>query len=62
MPDARPPITLHHARLRAAPHGPDQPPPDPGVIVAQPDPEVIVARAALKAGADVATRLGPLID
>ncbi|MGW0203026.1 methyltransferase, partial [Nonomuraea sp. NPDC003201] len=46
MPDARPPITLHHARLRAAPYGPDQPPPDPGVVVAQPDPEVIVARAS----------------
>ncbi|MGV9375972.1 SDR family NAD(P)-dependent oxidoreductase [Nonomuraea sp. NPDC003707] len=46
MPAARPPITLHHARLRAAPHGPDQPLPDPGVVVAQPDPEVIVARAS----------------
>ncbi|MGW4966534.1 SDR family NAD(P)-dependent oxidoreductase [Nonomuraea sp. NPDC004186] len=45
MPDTRPPITLHHARLRAASHGPDQPPPDPWVVVAQPDPEVIVARA-----------------
>ncbi|MFI6738454.1 SDR family NAD(P)-dependent oxidoreductase [Nonomuraea sp. NPDC050451] len=39
MPDARPPITPHHARLRAAPREPDQPPPG------TPDPEVIVARA-----------------
>ncbi|MFG6191934.1 SDR family NAD(P)-dependent oxidoreductase [Nonomuraea sp. JJY05] len=47
MPDARPPITLHHARLRAAPHEPNHPPPatpDPDADP-DPDPEVIVARA-----------------
>ncbi|MFI7127396.1 hypothetical protein ACIBQ1_16985 [Nonomuraea sp. NPDC050153] len=39
MPDDRPPIALHHARLRAAPQGPDRPPPG------MPGPEVIAARA-----------------
>ncbi|MEV4015088.1 SDR family NAD(P)-dependent oxidoreductase [Nonomuraea angiospora] len=56
---ARPPLTLHHARLRAAPHAPDLPPPgtpDREAIVARPDPEAIVARPDPEA---IVARPGP---